>query len=61
MIGKLIKTGDHYRCSVCLICQKQIKSYCDFCGALFSNYEEVKYDLYNDINYIGRVQQDDEV
>jgi len=54
MIAKLIYKNGYYYCSECRIKQK-LQLYCNFCGAVFSNYEEIKMEefkkeLKNEIN-----------
>ena len=51
MIAKLIHKNDYYYCSECRMRQK-LQSYCDFCGAIFSNYEEELIKESED-NYFG--------
>lgn len=40
MVAKLIKKNNSYCCSECYMRQK-IQPYCYFCGASFSNYEQL--------------------
>ena len=35
-----------YYCSYCRMIQKQLGQYCEFCGATFSNFEEMLLELY---------------
>ena len=46
MISKLIKKGESYYCSNCMMRQPTIKNNCWFCSDLFSNFESVILELY---------------
>ena len=46
MISKLVKKGESYYCSNCMMRQPTIKNNCWFCGDLFSNFESVILKLY---------------
>lgn len=50
MIAKLIQKLDSYYCSECRI-KQPINEVCIFCGAIFSNYEELILDNYKDKEY----------
>ena len=39
MIAKLIRKNDYYYCSECRM-RQELQPYCDFCEAIFTNYEE---------------------
>lgn len=42
MIAKILRKMDGpYICSNCRLRIDTIREYCDFCGATFSNYEEI--------------------
>ena len=47
MISKLIKRGEQYSCSNCMMRQPTIKNCCWFCGNIFSNFEEVMLEIYD--------------
>ena len=46
MISKLVKKGESYYCSNCMMRQPTVKNNCWFCGDLFSNFESVIFELY---------------
>lgn len=46
MISKLVKKGESYYCSNCMMRQPAVKNNCWFCGNLFSNFESVILELY---------------
>jgi len=50
MIAKLIHKNDYYYCSECRMKQK-LQPYCDFCEAIFSNYEELLLENYKESEY----------
>lgn len=50
MIAFLRYNGRTYYCSHCLMIQKKLEETCDFCGASFSNYEQMLLKWYEDNN-----------
>lgn len=52
MIAHLIPKFDYYYCSECRI-KQPIGEICIFCGAIFSNYEELLLKNYKDKNDEG--------
>ena len=49
MVAKLRKKMDgNYYCSACMMGQPDIEETCFFCGAQFSNWEEIQYQLYKE-------------
>ena len=52
MIAHLITKFDYYYCSECRI-KQPIGEICIFCGAIFSNYEELLLKNYKDKNDEG--------
>ena len=49
-IGKLIKKGSSYRCSECHMPQ-ELRDTCIFCGVMFTNFEELLLEEYEDREY----------
>lgn len=45
-----LRYNGHYYCSYCLMRQKELRERCEFCGASFSNYEEMLLKWYEDSN-----------
>lgn len=42
MVATLKKKGEYYYCSWCMMRQyKKLRASCRWCGAVFSNYEEI--------------------
>lgn len=48
MIAKIIVKNNHYYCGFCRMKQALLKESCWFCGHIFTNYEEVAVENYND-------------
>ena len=45
-IAALIEKRGQYYCSKCMMRQDPQKPYCNYCGSLFSNWEEIMTELY---------------
>lgn len=48
MIATLVNKNTHYICSQCRMRQSTIEENCWFCGALFSNYETILINIYQE-------------
>lgn len=48
MVSKILKKNNIFYCSNCRMRQFQIKTNCPFCGNMFSNYEEILIQQFNE-------------
>lgn len=48
MITDLVKKPNYYICGNCRMKQQEIEHTCWFCGCIFSNYEKVLIEMYEE-------------
>ena len=53
-IAKLVRRADHFICSECRMRQHYLTDVCEFCGATFSNYDEILMRVFMEQENVNR-------